>query len=107
MDGFTWEICKGVCGIPIADKLANDLLKERLSTAGYDPVQFTHGLWNHACRLTTFTLVVDNFGIKFLGDIHANHLVETLKKIKVLEDIHANHLVETLKKWYVVTKIWK
>ena len=28
----------------------------------------------------TFTLLVDDFGIKFEGDNHANHLVSTLKK---------------------------
>ena len=31
-------------------------------------------------RPITFTLVVDDFGIKFEGDIHSNHLVKTLRK---------------------------
>ena len=28
----------------------------------------------------TFTLVVDDFGVKFVGDQHANHLKSTLEK---------------------------
>ena len=31
-------------------------------------------------RPITFALVVDDFGIKFEDDIHANHLVKTLRK---------------------------
>ena len=89
-DGLVYiKIWKGMCGISIAGMLANDLLKERLNTARYYPYQFTPGLWNHAWRPTTCTLVVNNFGIKVSGDIHANHLVKTLKK------------------WYDLTIDWK
>ena len=31
-------------------------------------------------RPVTFTLVVDDFGVKFTGEEHANHLINTLKK---------------------------
>ena len=31
-------------------------------------------------RPITFALVVDDFGVKFTGDCHANHLISTLKK---------------------------
>ena len=43
-------------------------------------MKFTSGLWQHVWRPVTFTLVVDDFGIKFTGDTHANHLIQTLKK---------------------------
>ena len=74
------KIAKGMYGLPMAGKLVNDLLKERLKIAGYHPCQFTPGLWKHAWRPTTSTLVVDNFSIKVEGDTHANHLVQTLKR---------------------------
>ena len=75
-DGWVYiKIAKGMCGLPMAGKLANDLRKKRLKTVGYHPCQFTPGLWKHAWRPTTFTLVVDDFGIKVEGDTHANHLV--------------------------------
>jgi hypothetical protein len=67
-------------GIPQAGKLANDLLKKRLSESGYYPVQFTPGLWRHSWRPIAFTLVVDDFGIKFTGDTHAHHLIKSLKE---------------------------
>ena len=89
-DGWVYiKISKGMYGLPMAGKLANDLLRERLKTAGYDPCEFTPGLWKHAWRPMTFTLVVDDFGIKVEGDTHANHLVQTLKR------------------WYNVTVDWK
>ena len=67
-------------GLPQSGKLAHYLLKKRLGEASYFPVQFTAVLWRHNCRPVTFTLVVDEFGIKFTGDTHANHLIQTLKK---------------------------
>ena len=42
--------------------------------------KFTLGLWIHVCRPLTFTLVVDDFGVKFEADAHANHLSKTLKR---------------------------
>jgi len=66
-------------GLPAAGKLSNDLLVKRMSKAGYHPCQYTPGLWKHVWRPVTFTLVVDDFGIKFVGDEHANHLKKTLE----------------------------
>ena len=66
--------------LPQSGKLAHNLLKKRLGEAGYFPVQFTLVLWRHVWRPVTFTLVVDDFGIKFTGDTHDNHLIQTLKK---------------------------
>ena len=61
-------------------KIANNLLTKRMSDTGYYPTQFTPGLWRHVWRSTTFTLVVDDFGVKFDGDANANHLVKTLER---------------------------
>ena len=80
-DGWVYvKIVRGMYGLPEEDKIANDLLKKHLYKAGYYPSQFTQGLWRNVWRPITFTLVVDDFGIKFEGDIHANHLVKTLRK---------------------------
>ena len=67
-------------GLPQVGKIAHKILKKRLAKAGYYPSQFTPGLWKHVWRTITFTLVVDDFGIKVEGKNHANHLVSTLKK---------------------------
>ena len=67
-------------GLPQAGKISHELLKKRLAKAGYHPTQFTPLLCKHVWRPITFTLVVDEFGIKVEVNNHANHLVSTLKK---------------------------
>ena len=79
------EIRKGMYGLPQAGILANQLLRKRLKPHGYFEVTNTPGLWKQETRPTTFTLVVDNFGIKFVGDKHARHLIATLSKYYTVE----------------------
>ena len=73
------KIVKGMYGLPQAGKIANDLLVKRLRRFGYYPTQFTPGLWTHVWRPIKFTLVVDDFGVKFERLEHANHLKKTLE----------------------------
>lgn len=74
-DGMVYlKIVKGMHGLSQAGKIANELLIKRMRTAGYHPCRFTPGLWRHMWRPVTFTLVVDNFGIKFKGEEHTTHL---------------------------------
>eukprot|EP00957_Ditylum_brightwellii_P121579 9271692-Ditylum_brightwellii.AAC.1 len=85
-NGYVYlEICKGIYGLPQASKMANDLLKQRLALYGYYEVSHTPGLWHHTHCPVTFTLVVDHFGIKFVGDHHLNHLLDILKSYYTLE----------------------
>jgi hypothetical protein len=65
-------------GLPQAGILANNLLIERLDAFGYYPVEFTPGLWRHKWRPIVFSLVVDDFGVKYTGKEHAYHLVQAL-----------------------------
>ena len=74
------KIVRGMNGLPEAGEISNNNLKKRLDMAGYYSSKFTPGLWRHVWRPITFTLVVDDFIIKFEGDIHANHLVKTIRK---------------------------
>ncbi|KAL7474380.1 hypothetical protein ACHAW6_000355, partial [Cyclotella cf. meneghiniana] len=43
-------------------------------------IQFTPGLWRHIWHPVTFSLVVDDFGIKVVGITHAKHLAAVLQK---------------------------
>jgi hypothetical protein len=61
------RIDKGMYGLPQAGRLANNLLFTRLVPHGYRPCTHTHGLWRHDTKPVTFTLVADDFGIKYLG----------------------------------------
>ncbi len=67
-------------GLPQAGIIAQDFLEERLAKDGYCQSQITPGLWKHESRPTIFTLVVENFAIKYLTDEDAHHLINTFKK---------------------------
>ena len=74
------KIVRGMYGILIAGKTANNLLKKQITKADYHPYQFTAGLLKHVWRPVTFTLLVNDFGVKFVGKHHVQHLQRTLKK---------------------------
>jgi hypothetical protein len=74
------EIQKGMHGLPQAGILANEFLQHNLANDGYRPTQHTHGLWTHDTRPISFSLVVDDFGIKYVGREHAEHLMACIKK---------------------------
>ena len=73
------EIRKGMYGLPQSGILSNKLLKERLSEHGYYELPHTPGLFTHKTRPVWFTLVVDDFGIKYIGKQHAEHLISVLR----------------------------
>ena len=74
------EIRKGMPGLKQTGHITNDRLKIHLYQFGYAPVPRTPALWKHATRDITFTLVVDNFGVKYVVKENADHLIESLKK---------------------------
>jgi hypothetical protein len=74
------EIQKGMYVLPQAGILTNELLQRNLAKDGYRPAQHTHGLWKHDTRPISFSLVVDDFGVKNIGSEHAEHLMECIKK---------------------------
>jgi hypothetical protein len=74
------EIQKGMYGLPQAGILANELLQSNLTKDGYRPTTHTHGLWTHDTRPLSFSLVVDDFGVKYVGREYAAHLMACIKK---------------------------
>jgi hypothetical protein len=74
VDGWVYiEIRKGMYGLKQAGILANQLLQTRLAPFGYYPARHTPGLWLHNTRPISFTLVVDDFAVKYIGKQHAEH----------------------------------
>ena len=69
---------RGMYGLPQAGLLANKLLEKRLNKHGYRQSKLVPGLWKHDTRPIQFTLVVDDFGVKYVGEEHAQHLKNTL-----------------------------
>ena len=82
------EMRKAVWGLPQAGILANKRLRWKLAPFGYYECENTPGLWYHVARPISFTLVVDDFGVKFVGKEHAEHLIASLKSTyqKLTED---------------------
>ena len=74
------EIRKGMCGLPQAGRLASDVLIPILQKAGHHQSETTPGLFKHETRPIAFCLVVDDFGVKYVGKEHAEHLIQTLKE---------------------------
>ncbi len=74
------EVRQGMHGLPQAGIVAQELLKERLKKAGYTQSKFTPGYWKHEWRLISFMLVVDDFGVKYIGKEHVMHLIRVLKE---------------------------
>jgi hypothetical protein len=87
-NGFVYlEIHRAVWGLPQAGILANKLLRKRLLTHGYYECKHTPGLWQHLTRPISFTLVVDDFGVKYVGKEHVDHLIKCIKeKYELTED---------------------
>eukprot|EP00804_Cyclotella_cryptica_P013531 CCRYP_017239-RA/>CCRYP_017239-RA protein AED:0.45 eAED:0.45 QI:0/0/0/1/1/1/2/0/507 len=79
------EICRAMYGLPQAGILANKLLSQRLAKHGYYKVVHTPGLWKHTTRPISFTLIVDDFGIKYVGKEHAEHLLNALQQHYTLD----------------------
>jgi hypothetical protein len=79
VDGWVYiEIRKSMYGLKQAGLLADQLLQTRLAPFGYYPARHTPGLWLHKTRSISFSLVVDDFTVKYAGKQHAEHLRDTL-----------------------------
>ena len=64
-DGYLYmEIRKGMPGLKQAGRIANERLQQHLVKFGYAPVPRTPLLWKHVTRPVTFSLVIDDFGVK-------------------------------------------
>ena len=83
------KIRRGMDGLLEAGLLAQQLLEERLAKHGYYQSQLVPGMWSHKTRPITFSLVVDNFGVKY---VHKDGVA---------------HLMSAWKQHYKMTKDWK
>jgi hypothetical protein len=70
------EIRKGMYGLPQAGIIAQQLLEERLAKHGYCQSTTTPGLWKHDTHPISFSLVMENFGVKYVGKELPEQLVQ-------------------------------
>ncbi len=80
-DGHIYcKIQQGMYGLPQAGIIAQELLAKRLKEHGYSQSETTPGLWKHEWQPITFSLIDNNFGIKYVGKEHAQHLIQMVQK---------------------------
>ena len=81
-DGFVLaRIDKGIYGLPQAGILARQRLVAHLGQGGFYPCPSTPSLFRHTERDIAFTLVVDDFGIKYKSRQDAEHLISLLQSL--------------------------
>jgi hypothetical protein len=73
------EMRQAVWGLPQAGILVNKKLRQKLAPFGYHKCVDTLGLWKHESWPLTFTLVVDDFGVKYENKEDVDHLIASIK----------------------------
>ena len=54
---------------------------------GYYKPRTTPGLWRHKWRPIQFCLLVDDFGVEYMGKQHADHLAKILKNTTISPNV--------------------
>ena len=80
------RVHKGMYGLPQAGTIAEQLLERRSNNKACWQSDTTPEYWKHDWRPISFSLVVDNFGVKYVGEQHANHLLAVLRKDYVVDN---------------------
>jgi len=91
--------------MPHARKIAYDKLVTYLKLYGYKLSRFTPGLWTNLRTGLTFTLMVEDFGIKFTAKSQVQHLINALeKKYKVTIDWTGNQYIRVTLDWNYIKR---
>ena len=67
-------------GLPKTAFWLMNCLKKRLNKRGYHQSKLVPGMWDRTWHPVQFTLVVDAFEVKYVGEEHTKHIKETLEK---------------------------
>ena len=79
--GYVYVRIKGALyRLKESGKIANKDIVDYLSSFGYHESTITPGLFKHATRNISFTLVVDDFDMKWLSKEDPDHLLTALEK---------------------------
>jgi hypothetical protein len=76
--GVYIEIIKVMYSLKQSGLLASHLSQKCLAPFGYYPDRHTPGIWLHTIRPIAFSLIVDDFAVKYVGKHHADHLRDSL-----------------------------
>ena len=94
------KINKALYGLKESGRIANEDIVDHLALHGYHESEYTCGLFKHHNRNITFTLVVDDFGIKWTKKADLDHLLSILElKYKMKVDMDAKQYVGIDLQW--------
>ncbi len=101
IDGYVYaEVRRGMYGLPQAGRLANEQLRAFLEPYGYLPCPITPGLWKDHNSDLMFTLVVDDFGVRYTSRKDVDKLVSTLQnKYKCSSDWEGDRYIGLTLNW--------
>ena len=92
-DGWVYiGITKGMHGLPHAGLLVNVKLTKHLAKYGSHPTKYTPRLWTHESRPIAFTLIVDDFLIKYSTKADADHLLSASKDQYIISEDWEAHI---------------
>ena len=99
--GFVYaRINKAWYGLKEAGRIANEDMVVHLKKHGYHESKFTPGLFTHETRDISFTLVVDDFGIKYKNEEDVQHLISSLEeKYTMKVDMEAKQYIGIDLQW--------
>ena len=87
-------------GLPQAGQIANDQLQQHLAKYRYCHSKMTNGLWTHATNYTAFSLVVDDFGVRYTSTENIHHLLNALKDLyRITIDWSGLHYIDINLRW--------
>jgi hypothetical protein len=96
---------RAVWGLPQAGILANKHLRRIMALFGYSESVNTSGLWTHKSRPISFTLVVDDFGMKYVAQEDVDHLITRIKsKYNLTEDWTGNLYCGITLEWNCINR---
>ena len=80
-DGYVHvEITGAMYGLAQSGQIANQDLQKHLTKYKFYPSKRTPGLRKHQTKPINFTLVVDDFGIKYTNKKDIDYLIEAIKE---------------------------
>ena len=100
-DGWVYvAISRGMYGLPQSGIIAQEQLERRLEKHGYKQSKIIPGFWTHTSRPIQFTLVVDDFGVKYTRKEDAMHLLKAIEEdYKVTPDWEGKRYIGLTLDW--------
>ena len=99
------RINKDIYDLAQSKKIAHDELVRHFAPFSHHPTTHPLDLWTHATRPLSFTLTVDDFGIKYTDINDANHLLASLRrKYDVTTDWYGSLYYGVTLKWDFIKK---